>query len=144
MKKWLLLGISVMMCVTATAQQQTDPYNDEGLVWQAKLADATKLAQTTVSAFDAKFAKAQVSVISEEGKGLPSNEVLPSETPFQDADGKSRQPSFLISSQDDKIVLSFVDYVSGTTDLAITTTAFKLKKAVVDAFDKAYKRTTIE
>jgi hypothetical protein len=144
-RKWLLVGLSTaFLTVSAQEQapQQSDPYSDETLVWTAKLEDATKLTQTTVAAFDAKFAQAQSSVVSDEG--LKSNEVLPTETPFQDSDGKSRQPAFIIASQDDKIVLSFVDYVSGTTDLATTTTSFKLKKAVVDAFDKAYKRTTLE
>jgi hypothetical protein len=136
--RWLFL-----LLFSALALAQSDPYDENTWIWQARVSEATTLARDVIEKFDPIFKQSSTSFL---GSGaVISAEILSTPKPFVDTDGKSRQLAFLLAAQDQtQVVLTVLDYESNSSELTPQTLAFQLKKSVVDAFDKAFLRVKPE
>jgi hypothetical protein len=140
--KYLVL---LLCCTLALAQSNPlpDPYDEGSWIWQARVAEATTMAREAIEKFDPIFKQSTTTFL---GSGaVISSEILSTSKPFIDTDGKSRQLAFLFAAQDNnQVVLVVLDYENNSSELSSKTLAFQLKKAVVDALDKTYKRVLPE
>jgi hypothetical protein len=139
------LLVLLLFCTLALAQSNPppDPYDEGTWIWQARVSEVTTLARETIEKFDPIFRQSSTTFL---GSGtVISSEILSTPKAFTDTDGKSRQLAFLFAAQDNnQVVLVVLDYENNSSELSAKTLAFQLKKTVIDALDKTFKRVVPE
>ncbi len=123
-------------CAPAITPEEPQNLNTfDNLVWKAARAEASSLVLAQVRSFDPLFANASAQEIN---KTL--TEIVTRAEPYKDTNGKSYQPSILVSSQGNVVVLTFADLVAGTPDLEQDVLSSRLFLAVVKALDAKFER----
>jgi hypothetical protein len=139
------LLILMLCCSLALAQSNPppDPYDEGTWIWQARVSEVTTLTRDTIEKFDPIFRQSSTTFLGSEK--VISSEILSTPKAFTDTDGKSRQLAFLFAAQvNNQVVLVVLDYENNSSELTSKTLAFQLKKAVIDALDKTFKRVVPE
>ena len=133
-----ILPLLLFLVACAPATTPEEPQNLitlENLVWRAARAEASSLVLAQVRSFDPLFANASAQEIN---KTL--TEIVTRAEPYKDTNGKSYQPSILVSSQGNVVVITFADLVAGTPDLEQDVLSSRLFMAVVKALDAKFER----
>ncbi len=119
----------------ATSDDNADLNNLENLVWKTTRVEASRVVLAQVRSFDLLFANASEREIS---KTLL--EIVARAEAYKDTNGKLYQPSILISSQGNNVVLTFADLVAETPDLEQNVLSSRLFKSVIKAMDAVFTR----
>jgi hypothetical protein len=131
------------MLFGVVALAQSDPYDENTWIWQARVSEATTLAREVIEESDPIFKQTSTTFLG--SSTVVSSEILTTQKPYLDTDNKTRQLAFLFAAQENtQMVLVVLDYESNSSELPKTTKAFLLKKLVVDTLDKAFKRVRNE